>query len=364
MYISKAFSVVEKSLDIFIYRVMNRKRQIKHTKLRLAIIYIKLKNFILGLYRTNKNKKIAFTTCLVIATFAWLLNALNKPSSYTVVFNISYTSIPHSMGITRETPRQIHAELSGSGYKLFFLMLGINNDFEISLNRFIRNHSHESESLLRVDIPKHLFFETFSKSLGSDLIISRLYPENLEISLDSVVSKELEVKPNVDVSFKNKFNSYGQAFTRPQTVMITGLKSQLDTINAVSTEYQRYDDLSQTTERLASLSKIDGVEFSERNVKVVIPVKEFTESEMQVDIKVRGAPDNKSIITFPAKATVKFKASVDDIASIKAADIDAYVNYSQLGSVKSVPVNLDVHNERLRNLELGTPYINYMIKEK
>ncbi|MFV0484421.1 MAG: hypothetical protein ACK5MG_10065 [Bacteroidales bacterium] len=341
------------------------KRRIKHLRLRLTLLYARLQNFFSRLHRTNRSKRIAFSICLVVATLAWLLNALNKTSSYTVVFDLKYTSVPKEMGVSEGTPKQVHAELSGSGYRLFFLMLGVNNNLEISLNRFTsKSFSNvDEQGVVEVNVPKHLFFEMFGKRIGSDMTINRLYPESLNVYLDSIVSKDVPIMPHVDVSFKNKFNSYGQAFTVPRVITATGLKANLDTINIINTEYQVYKDLSQTTERLIRLTQIEGVKFSERTVRIIIPVREYTENSVNVDIVVRNVPEGETVVVFPAKAEVKFKASVDDIANVRDDDFEAYVNYSQLGLMKSVPVTLEVNNDRLKNVELATPYINYMIKE-
>ncbi|MFV0505318.1 MAG: hypothetical protein ACK5L5_01200 [Bacteroidales bacterium] len=343
----------------------SNKRRIKHLKLRFVLLYTKLKKIVLRLYRTNKSKKVAFTICFIVATFAWLLNALNKTSSYTVVFNVNYTSVPKEMGISTETPKQIHAELSGSGYRLFFLMLGINNNIDISLSRFLSKNKLPSKTgnIINLDIPKHLLFEMFGRRLGSDMSINRLYPESLNVCLDSIISKEIPIKPSVDVTFKNKFNSYGDAFTVPETVSIRGLKTQLDSINIAKTEHQKYEGLSQTTERLIKLSHIDNVELSERVVKVIIPVKEYTENSLKVEIKVRDVPIGRKVVIFPTKAEIKFKASVDDIANIKDTDFEASVNFSQLGIMKSVPINLKVNNANLNSVQLLTTHVNYMIKE-
>src|ERR1700751_732179 len=65
----------------------------------------------------------SFFICLIIATFLWLINVLNRTYTRTLAIPVKFTHYPIDRHINNQLPSFIMADVRASGAKLMMLLL-------------------------------------------------------------------------------------------------------------------------------------------------------------------------------------------------------------------------------------------------
>ena len=70
------------------------------------------------------SKKVGiFAICISIASFLWIINALNRTYTKTIAVPIKYINLPKNKVLSTELPKVIQAEIKATGAKLLFIDL-------------------------------------------------------------------------------------------------------------------------------------------------------------------------------------------------------------------------------------------------
>ena len=96
----------------------------------------------LFLFIRNKllNRKVTtFLLCLVIASFFWLINALNGNYTKTITVPLKFINLPSDRVLANELPKSFNVDIKATGIKLLFLTLKENlNEATIDLGYYLK----------------------------------------------------------------------------------------------------------------------------------------------------------------------------------------------------------------------------------
>ncbi len=184
--------------------------------------------------------KIISILAAVLLALMYQINTLEERSlsiPLTIVTDDNFT-------VTGNYPRNVRISLRGSQEQIFSVL-----DNEISA---VANFSDAaSEGTFRQ--PVEIRFDS-RLPLSEDTIEIRVEPEEITIYQEEKIIKSLEVVP-VMVGFPPNGYELVQYFISPSTIMVQGPRSQMESIQSISTEEvdltNRYDDFSLST-RLVS----------------------------------------------------------------------------------------------------------------
>ncbi len=163
--------------------------------------------------------------------------------------------------------------------------------------------------------------------LGADIDILDIRPDTLFFSFTRMISRKLPVKPALDLDFNQQFMVKGNIDVEPDSVMVHGPESVIDTMKFVPTKETVIRGLNKSTRKNIELTDIEKLTFSPNVVLVNIPVEQFTEASINIPVEVTNLPDTLTMKTFPSRITVSYLVALSDYDKVNAQLFRATVDY-------------------------------------
>lgn len=192
-------------------------------------------------------------------------------------------------------------------------------------------------------------------------------PDTLYLNFEEIITKSLPVKARIDVSCKPQFLVYDSILLIPDKVNISGPASIIDTMTFVPTEKKSYADLDQTLETFISLKPgviNRKVSLNYKQVKIIIPVEEFTESVIEVPVTGTAENPEISIRTFPRSVRVTYKVALKDYELVKPEMFSLSVNYNEIKDKGKnlLIVRVDESPDFIRITRINPAKVEYLIQ--
>ena len=170
--------------------------------------------------------------------------------------------------------------------------------------------------------------------------------------------------PDISYELKKQHYLYNDIKVKPDSVLVKGPESILDTLASIKTASQHYKALDQLTQRNVSLREIKKLEFSPKRVVVSIPVEEYTEKRVEVPITIDNLPDSIQVNLFPAEVKVSFMIGLSRFGEIMPEDFKASVLYDDLkNKLDYLPVFLEKVPPHLKSVSFTPKKIEYLIEK-
>jgi hypothetical protein len=254
-------------------------------------------------YFSNKRKPgktKAFFICLLIASFLWLVHALNTVYNYTIRVPVTFKNMPQNKKTLVEIPSALFVQLKASGLKLCLILLNrpftpVEVDFN-NLKSVNRNQSYVLSSS-EIDFEKSFKFETQIKHIS---------PDTLYFAEKTGFQKIVPVKASVYVKCKP---GYGHKTTEldPSFITIWGDTALIRKVDTIYTQPLNLTEVDKDVDHQLAFIKPDpGVytPFSETHLK--IKVAKLIEQTLVLPVSAVFKQNNRQVNIFPSKVKIKF----------------------------------------------------------
>lgn len=258
--------------------------------------------------KTNSSLPKSFLIFILVSLFFWFLTKLSKQYENSVELKVSYENLPIDKVVKNDLPATINVGVKASGFKLFYANLVspsitvncsnlesiINSSFWLNL----QNQKNEIQS-----------------QLSNGMVISYFNPAKIKVDFDQLESKKVKINPRLSLDFKDNFDAYEKSVIQPDSIVVSGPKSILDSIKKLDTELLVLENVeSDVSEKLSIHKKYKGlgVVFKEMEVQFTMKVDKFTEGSIQVPFTVLNMPLDKNISTFPNEVKITYKVGLND----------------------------------------------------
>ena len=216
----------------------------------------------------------------------------------------------------------------------------------------------------RYAISSRQFTDDIADQISNELQINHIWPDTVYFNFDKIVTKMVQVKANVAIELKKQFYLNGTVFTRPDSVLVSGPLSVLDTIDFIQTNAQIYTEVDQSIQRNVSLEESDQLKFQTKRVVLNIAVEEFTQKEMEIPITIEDLPDSLKINLFPAKVKLNFMTSLSSFNDIVEQDFKLVVSYQEiLQNQERLAISLIEMPANLQTLTFSPKEVEYLIEK-
>lgn len=323
-------------------------------------LYIKIKRILL-------NKKIvAFLVCLFIATFLWLINALNRNYTKTVAIPVRFINLPKNKSLSSELPKEIQADIKASGAKLFFIDFKKHeNEIVIDLNNYIKNQN-QSKSLA---INTALSIGNLSRLFNTEIELIKVKPDSIYFSFGKAYKKVVPVVPDLQVDFDTLYNYGDKVKIYPSSVTLFGDSLLLNAIDEIRTEKIILNNLNKTINQKALLILPEELEervgLSSSEVNLSINVDKFTQLNLEVPIDIVGVPSQLDLKTFPNKTTLQIKVGLLEYDSLQASQFKLVVDYKDIQKNKhKLPVKIEQQPDNVNIIKIIPDKVEYLIKKQ
>lgn len=316
----------------------------------------------------NKRRVYIFTLCILCSALFWLFNKLTQETSAEFYKIVKFNAFPNELLPASLSDSLIKYKVQATGIRLisnyFFSKtdtITISADALPVINREGKQYHYVTEARLS---------EMLSESIVPGASMLNIRPDSLFLELVPAVEKMLPVKLNAEITFEQRFRQYGELQVNPDSVLVKGPKTIVDTLHYVSTEFWKSGKLRQSSEKLLRLENLHAaksLQFDQELVRVVVPVAEYTESSIELPIEI-DCPDNiepAQIRLFPNKAHVSYLVALQDYRKVSENMFSALVvcPQSQPNSDGRLEVQLEAHPSFVQILAIRPAVVEYIILE-
>jgi hypothetical protein len=281
-------------------------------------------------YHKNERRVIAYLVCVAIATSFWFLNALSKTYTVDLIAPVKYVNLPNNKTLASSLPDQFELTIESHGFtilrhKINFLFLPL----EFDVNELTNDRMTENKKSYFV-FPTRQFLTELSYQISNDGKIININPDTLTFVFGKLGQKRLKVKPDLQLSLKKQYQVSGNITTIPDSVMISGAQITIDTMKFAYSQKYTFSEVDQSVETSVMIKSENDLFFEPQEVKLKIPVDEYTEAAQLVPVLLNDQPADVNIKLFPSKVKVNFLVGLSRFSEIHPEDFKLAVSYNDI----------------------------------
>ncbi|MCX8491126.1 MAG: hypothetical protein ORN54_08670 [Cyclobacteriaceae bacterium] len=277
-----------------------------------------------NLLRFDRANWKAIVLCVLAASIFWLFNAFNKKHVTTIEFPLRFEFDQEKFVPIDELPDRIGINVSGNGWDLLRNQFGVKvRSLVIPLDRPIETTKIVSASLISLLQPQL-----------EKLTINFLSSDTLRLRLDEKDFRKFKINPDfTDFSFEEGFGRTSPVVILPDSVVLTGPKSQLHQMPDFVSVKIRGESINQNiSEQVEIFMERLNIFVEPPSVKVMFEVGRVIDfkATLKLTTKMKTLPSDSIDVWFriPAKREDEFKnalAEMTAIVSVQTLDQDGVV---------------------------------------
>jgi len=306
---------------------------------------------------------LTFLFFLLLASSFWLLEHLQQGFERKLSLPIHYKDIPATMALADDNTQKITLSVKDKGTKLFYyLWKGNFSPIEVSVNNLKKQT--DSTSVL----PENMLNKAIMKQLISSTTLLSIEPEELIVKYFPLKEKTVAVDPVLNISYKKGYNIAGKIIISPATVNVFGREDIIDTLRIIQTKQVKLNNLSSNAETTVALDLPEGVKSNVSKVTVGVPVGEFFEKRVKIQVVCNDVPARTVLRFFPTSVTVTCYipvASTSESQGFSNEDIEIVIpfkSFQQYRSAGKLPVLLTKKPSYVFSYEVSPSELEFSIE--
>ena len=315
--------------------------------------------------KKNNQRMVIFFICFCIASLFWYLNALKKQYTVEMVFPVKYTNMPVNKVLANEPPKEFTFTVSSGGFTILRYRLSMAfSPIIFNVNDFT-DRGMESPGETKYKIPNQRYFNRLSSQLSNELNVIMISPDTLYFQFNETISKKVKIEPQVNIEYKKQFFAERDIYCEPDSVLVFGPESIIDTLKSVPTILKKYKNLSRSIQESVSLEIPKQLSVIPDKVQLMIPVAEYTEKTLTVPIVIKNLPPDVKVNLFPDNLSLSFMVQLSNFSKIEARYFSVSVDYNDIKDKKNLlPISIESKPDGIRMLRYAPEVIEYLIEEQ
>jgi len=309
---------------------------------------------------------LVFVFFLLLSFSFWLLNGLGDELSSKIKYPVRFINPPDNRVLIGSLPSKLEFSVKGPGYTILKLKMSGSRApvvVDMSTLNYLTNQGSRTYNYYVLTTGLK---EDFSQQLRANIDIQRIQPDTLTFSFDLIESKKVPVIPIAEVLTDPEYFVNGKLSTEPDSITITGPRLIIDTVKFVMTKNLRYSGIKQSFTRNVSLVGSKQFLISDKKVKLIVPVDQFTEARLELPVKIINKPDSIEIRLFPNSVIVHLLVSVSDYKSVFESNISAIVDFASIDPEKSdkLPVIITSVPANTNTVKYTPQELDYIVEKR
>ncbi|SNZ00674.1 CdaR family protein [Flagellimonas pacifica] len=309
----------------------------------------------------NKRKVKVFLLFLVCSFLAWFLSNLSESYESRADFSLNYRNLPDTLLLGNNGINSIETKLKTSGFQFLYFKLNAK-EIDLDLSKAIYR---DGKYLLTEDALK----KQIERQLSQNISLIDLDRNQLFVDLYQVASKEISVKPRLDIQFQQNYILDGHPTITPEKVLVKGPMSEIDTLEHIYTAKLELANVSSDFSKdvlLVFPKNMANSIFSVNRVNVEGRVAKFSEKVYEVPIQVTNYPEGYLVKTFPNSVSVLCKATINQLKIISTKDFEVIADYKQLNNSDGNVLFLELTKkpDRTHGVRLLENKVDFVLEQK
>lgn len=305
-------------------------------------------------------KILTFSFFIFISATFWLMQVYRQPFESTLNIPLKYVNIPDSIVFDNELPSSVTIRIKDDGSALFRYFFTKSKDtISVDVGKIIRgNNSNIIQNVAYEELLR-------SKLLNSSEIKS-YFPSRISFEHSVLVHKKVPVVFDGHVIIDPGYILTEDIQIQPDSVTIYGSNNSLEKIENVYTVSDTIRNLTKAVSLPVKLKLLKNIRHSPSEIKLNIPIDNYTEKKMTVPITCVNLPEDMVIKLFPSNITVSFNVGVSQYKEISESDFLIELNYNDLKELKTVmaPVRLISSPMHINNISLSPSEVEFVFEKK
>tara|TARA_B100001093_G_scaffold8318_1_gene8058 strand:- start:3435 stop:4397 length:963 start_codon:yes stop_codon:yes gene_type:complete len=319
---------------------------------------------------SNKSKKIErffgilpskgrlkFFLFFVLLSFTfWISTKLSNTYTLDQSFLINWINVPEGI-VMHPNNKQIKASITANGIDILIYRL-FNKPLDISLEE-ARFDSKIGE--INIENQQFLIQNQFFGNTKLNFII----PTSLYFDFSILDAKVVAVVPNVQINLRAGYLSDTPIKIVPDSILVRGPKSILDTLGSIRSKYIKLDDVYESISKKISLKLIPEIQLSELSTNINLSVSRYSEKEFTLAIGLINIPKGIRVKLFPPKAKIRVTLPLSVLRTIDASDFNLVVDYNDIIKKESEKLELIMIEQppSIKKIIFDPERVNYLIRK-
>jgi hypothetical protein len=316
-------------------------------------------------FSPSNQKLVAFLFFVILSAGFWFIRSLGEEYEAVVDYPVRYSNFPEGKVLVGEMPDRLTLEIKSNGFNILKCRLNLNI---IPLKFDVNSYSLNSMGVDTFFILTETVMDILSEELNQVQILD-ITPDTLFFRFNELKVKKIAVKPIMNLHekfFHVQYMQNGEIEVIPDSVIISGPSTLLNSMTYAYTEPVNLSNLSDTAEINCSLQLVEGISYSQQKVKLVIPVDKFTEVEETHSVMSINVPDSLQMIAVPGQVKVTYRVCMSNYNKISHNPLLLYIDYENIGEgpAQRLPVFLSDTPRFISNIQLSPERIEFLIRRK
>ncbi len=311
------------------------------------------------------NKLLIYLFFLLVALIFWYLNALSKDYTTEILYSVKYHNFPKDKVLINDLPTQIGLRIKGFGFSILRCKLaGYYKPVNIYLNHYPIEILHKNNTIQYYLLTKNTK-EYISTQFSYEIQLIEVKPDTLFLNLTDVLEKKVPVKPKLNLQFEKQYMQ-GMQLIKPDSILISGPNTIIDTINYIETKELKKKKANDTIIQTLDLIPINKVKFQPEKVTIIIPVIKYTEITFDLPIEAENVPDSLFLRTFPEYIRLSCWVGLSDYDKMSPFLFRVVVDYKSVNDTQQhnkLKINLIKVPANVSNITFYPKSVEYLIEK-
>jgi hypothetical protein len=265
---------------------------------------------------------------LILAFVISIAAKLSNNITQTITVQLEPFNVPVTDVLIEDKPKFINITVNSQGFNLIKYAF---KDLKLKVN-----FSKISKDSLNYLWNKDLEGYRISKLFDNSTLILDVSPNELSFQYDLQSVKKIPVVINSKVEFSPGFNFVSSLRCNPDSILIIGPKSVVDSFSNISTNKLEFKNLKQNINQPVELTMNAELKYSESIVQIFGEVDRFTEGQFTIPVKITNTPENLNVTIFPKNVPVVFYTSLTAYNSIDKSDFVVECDFSSINQENNI----------------------------
>ena len=301
--------------------------------------------------------RFQFFLFFVLLSFTfWISTKLSNTYTVDQSFSINWINVPKGI-IPHSNNKEINASITASGIDILIYRL-INKSLNISLEQ-----GKFDSRIGGVSIENQQF--SIQNQFFGNTKLNFITPKSLDFDFSILDDKVVAVLPNVQINLRAGYLSDTPIKIIPDSILVRGPKSILDTLSSIKTKYIKVEDVYENLTKKISLQLIPKIQLSESSANIKLSVSRYSEKEFTLVIGLINTPKGIRVKLFPPKAKIKATLPLSVLRNVKVSDFNLVVDYNDIEKKDSEKLQLKLIEQppSIKKIIFDPQRVNYLIRK-
>lgn len=252
---------------------------------------------------------------------------------------VAESNIEGRAGVS-STDATVTAQVRATGYRQ--ASLGRRRKRPVYIRFDAEDFRHEDGNLYSVQTAN--LYKYTSQLFGDGVSVESFVSGAPKFIFQQESFRKVPVRKVLDLSFEPQYMARGQMTVSPDSVLVYGEPSRIESIEYVPTRPIDLWELNRSVHGTVNLETPAGVRLSESEVSYSLEVTRYVEVSAEMEIETRNVPHGTELMVLPSKAKVVFRCSFP-IGTNPALRTKFYVDYNDFAG--SITGRCVAHDENL-----------------